>query len=393
MRSLITLIALSSTGCIIVKDDDPDPDPDTDPIVVECDEDGDGFEGTQCDGDDCDDEDGDVFPGADEIYGDEADQDCDGNLDARLDTFDAPARTESWDWGWAPDLRSLGGVVITGSGQLAAQEIILDDAFAGGVIGKTRTVYGEPGTLTGTSRTRDAEGTLDVVGEVEGLAVFRPAGDNRVDPLWSGAWGDGHMAAEVVDGVVWAVRCDGTHVEAVGINLYTDAEPLRHTMPHEGTTCAVLGGAQPTVLVAGAGDLERWHLVPEVGFDNRLRLASDVVPEVLQTATAGPEGVMALLDQGNIMVFDRSGEGAVLGNGIATSAFDVSVDEDGRLLVAWVDQDGVLWAADGSLPETPVSVALADGVSADAVYVGLREGELAVAAMDGSTLLLARARR
>lgn len=86
MRSLV----LALTGMVILsacskKDDAITPPEDTGDVQIQAepssDQDGDGYDGLDNGGADCDDSDPDVYPGAQEIFYDGVDQNCNGNTD------------------------------------------------------------------------------------------------------------------------------------------------------------------------------------------------------------------------------------------------------------------------------------------------------------------------
>jgi hypothetical protein len=389
MPRLALLLPTLLAGCLVL------PEPHREPLERDpaCDVDRDGVPGPDCGGPDCDDLDPTIRPGAAEVFGDDLDQDCDGSLDAHRDQLDAPARTVFLDGSWSRDLRQLGGPVQTSTGRLLGWELTLAPTFGGGVEVKTRTDYGEAPEDLAAIRILDEAGALDLVHADGTLSAYRPD-----PPTARAAWTtelltEGPLDAAADPDGLWVVTCDGATVEV--IRRHPDGAVDGWTLERPAHTCALLGGpGDPQVLLIGeALPLERWVLDPDTGFGDRLTLAERADLTEVRT-DSGPVGAaLALFDEGEILVFDRGGEGAILGDGAATDRFDVAVDETGEVLVSWLDEAGTLWAAVGPLPGPIEAVALADDLDADAIYARLTADELAIAVLGGPRLSLFRALR
>jgi hypothetical protein len=214
---------------------------------------------------------------------------------------------------------------------------------------------------------------------IEGAQVARVAWEYNRLP---------HRAA-TPEGEVW-LGCDGERVTAVYLDPITWTERSRHVLDRTASACAVLGGDEPVVLLSGPTlDLERWKLSSEAGFSERLRLGA-ARPDRL-VARSDPGGsAFGFLASGSLVVFDRDGRGDLVGDGRATSMFDVAV-RDGHVLVSWVDIEGELWVALGPVGRELVVHRLRGDVRAERIAAVLTEAEFAVAALEGTRVSLLRA--
>ncbi len=391
-RPLLLLSLLASTACIVVIERAEDPlvgDPD-DPA---CDVDGDGFLSAACGGDDCDDDDAAVNPAAPELLGDGLDADCDGDPNARIDRFEAPARTAPLSWRWRDDLRALGGLVVLPTGELVAQDLFLDPGFGGAVVLKKRSDYGDAGDASLGVR---LDGPVDLFvrdGAAEAWAPDQDVGSR----LWSTPFAT-PLRFDAAHGPTgtWIAGCDGATVRAVHIDLIEGATTADHTLERAATACAVLGptaDGRPALITGGVdAALERWVLDPNTGFSDRLRLAERVTPAGLRTASRAPDAALAFLDDGRLYVFDSGGNGTIVGEN-ATDRFDVAVDGEGDVLIAWLDADDALFTAVGRLPNAPTVYAHGPFPGATAVSAGLTADEVAVGVQQDTDLVLVRAQR
>lgn len=360
----LSLLLLS--GCIVVRTTGPNTD---DPIVA----------------DPCD---------QDEIFGDGVDQDCDGTVDVKVDTWDAPARTDTLTLQWSNDLRALGGVIELPTGTLSAQELTFDEGFGGDVILKERSDYAQAQGWVRAHRV-DLDGPVDLVADGATLTAFRPEGSTGT-AAWSGDWpADAGPDALVTEDGVWALGCDGAAATFERLDLELGSSLQSGTVDTPATDCVMLGEADglPVVVLTVGGALERWVLDPSSGFTDRLVLASAEEGTSVKTATSGGVSVLAYLDDGDVRVLNNRGEGLILGDGTAAGPFAVGLDPQGDLLTAWTDADGTIWAALGSPPGPVTSVALAPVEGAEALAVGLNNDELAIAVQQDSALTFLRALR
>lgn len=391
IRTLSLLTVLSTASCTVVQDSDR-----TDaPIGVgdDCDADGDGFLDAACGGDDCDDDDATIYPGAPQTFGEDVDRNCDGQTFVQLDRFQAPERTTPLTWRWGSDLRSLGGLIVLPTGELVAQDLYFDEPFGGRVILKRRSDYGP--ALDATMGAR-LEGPVDVLFREGHVEVWSPE-ENIGEQLVSVAWPTLHeLDATHAAEHTWIAGCDGEHALAERLDLLQRVPPERYTLDRAATACAVLGPARdgrPILLTFTPGEgLERWVLDPDLGFTDRLRLADHAMPEKVRTASQEANAAMAFLQKGELYVFNRGGDGLILGEQVS-DRFDLAIAPDGEMLITWLDTEDHLWMALGGPPFPPPAHRIAHLPGATAVSAGLDDHEVAVAVHQGPDLVFARALR
>lgn len=398
LHTLTLTLGLSlsfGVGCIVVVGPDGEPEPDRDPIRTECDADGDGVQSPDCGGLDCDDLDATIRPGADEWFGDDVDQDCDGRLDARRDTFDLPSRTEVASFDWGPELRTLGGVLVQPTGAAVAQDLELAPRFGGEVVLKRRSTYAAPaGELTAVR----LPGPVDLLADDSGLTAWSPDGPEGTR-LWArpdlvpGRF-DAALQHEEA-GAAWVLSCEGGGVELRALDLQSGQDRASATLDQSVDACALLGhrDGAPVILLTLDQTLERWVYTSE-GFTDRLVLARNLGEAEVHAVGGVEAGVLAWLEDGVITVLDRDARGVRLGEGHATDRYDIAITAGGDLVASWVDTDGLAWIAEGPV-EGPVLSASVDDAHADVhtLAVGALDDELAVALQDDAGLTLLRARR
>lgn len=371
-RTLIALIPLMTSACLVIRDVDPER---RDQPVEEA----------PCAS-------GGADPGDDEVFGDDVDSDCDGDADVEVVVVEAPARTTPLDWGVGADLRRVGGPTLTGTGRLVGQELVFSADLDRGITSKWSTDYGPAPEDAAGLRLEDQDGRLDLIHTDGVLSAYRP-GPAHAEPAWTvDLPTHGPLDAAITADGVWAVTCDGTTVEAL---RYTAVGLVRHTLPREADTCAVLGGTGNTMAVLVGDDLplERWKLDAEDGFVDRARLTRSTGMDHVRTASGTQDAVLAIHDEGDLYVFARDGDGLFLGDGEATSLFDVAVDDAGTALVTWVDTGGTVWAAVGAPQTLPTVRPVLRGVAPDRLAAGLTEDGLVIAVQQDARVTLLRARR
>lgn len=367
-RPLLTLILLALPACIVIVEDrderrQPLREHPTDP---------------------CD---------APEIFGDGIDHDCDGHPDARVDRFDAPARTAPLSFAWADDLRSLGGLVILPTGELVSQDLFLDEGFGGRVVLKRRSDYGP---AQGAELGVRLDGPLDLVARAGQIQAWTP--DRHTGSLH---WAAPLLAPTGLDAAhdasgTWIVACDGAEVTVFHLELGPPATARSWTLDHPATTCALLAptdNAHPVLVTAGLdAPIERWILDPQSGLTDWLRLADRASPARLATASRDTNAAFAFRHRDRLMVFDRSANGTVLGERVS-ERFDLAIAPDGTVLVAWLDAQDQLWAALGDARDDLIVRPLGTFEGAQSVSAGLADDELGIAVLQGPSLWLVRALR
>lgn len=290
--------------------------------------------------------------------------DCDGHADIRFDFFDAPERTVPLTWSWEPDLRTLGGLLRMPTGALVAQDLYFDEPFGGRVVLKQRSDYGP--ALDAELGVR-LEGQLDVFVRSQHLEIWSP--DHREGTLH---WESAYPPVFSVDATfgtegLWVAGCDGETVFAENIDLLTDSASVRHQLDRPATACSVLGPGRddrPVLITSGLDTpLERWALDPIDGFADRLLLADRASPERVRTSSLDGQAAFAFTQQGRLYIFDRDGDGDIVGQGVS-SRFDIAIAPDGAVLATWADTEDRLFLALGHLPDplTVFDLGLARGV-------------------------------
>jgi hypothetical protein len=312
--------------------------------------------------------------------------------DMLIDRFEAPSRTAPLAWRWRDDLRSLGGMTTLPTGELASQDLFLDEPFGGRVILKRRSDYGD---ALDTSLGLRLEGPVDLIHRNHAVEFWTPEhaagtqlGSRQTGPL------TGLDAVHDQRGT-WMTACDGQRVLIELIDLWTGEAEISLSLDRPATLCALLGPNDtgfPVLLTAGPQlPLERWLLDPEVGAQDAV-VITDTPPTEVRTTSHDGGAVFAFLRAGRLFIFDRGGDGTIVGEAV-TDRFGVAVGPDGHVLAAWLDENDTLWAAEGDLQTrwTPIEVTRLPGASF--VSVGVADDEIAIAAQQGTDLVLARARR
>jgi len=326
-----------------------------------------------------------------EVFGDGIDSDCDGHPDARIDYFEAPARTAPLTFAWADDLRSLGGLLVLPTGELVAQDLFLDDGFGGRVVLKRRSDYGPASDARLGVR---LEGPLDIVARAGQLQAWTP--DRHTGSLHWSAPLDAPTGLDAAHGPggTWIVACDGAEITATHLALGPPATALTFALDHPATTCALLTAEDRPLLITAAQDapIERWVLDPQLGLTDWLRIADRTTPDRLVTASHQAHAAFAFTRRNELLVFDRSATGTVLGQGVS-ERFDLAIGPDGAVLITWLDDQDLLWVALGSLPDGLIVRPIATFEGAQFVTAGIADDEIGVAVLQGPTLALVRALR
>lgn len=395
-RSLLiaaSLIALPA--CLVYETGTGEPD--RDPIRSACDADGDGALAPECGGDDCDDQDATVAPDADEWFGDDLDQDCDGTTEVQVDTFDLPVRTETLSLAWRPDLRGLGGVLVQPTGDVVAQNLDLDSRFGGPVVLKRRSSYAPPVGPVQALRLPHDGASLDLIADDEGLSAWRPDGIEGTR-VWTRDAPAGHLDVQLTaddPDQAWLLACDAQRVRLSRLDLVDGREPEVASLDLSATSCALLGhrDGRPIVLIATPDGLERWILDDQGVLSDYLVLTRGIRGATVRTVGSKEDGVLAFVDGGVLTVLDPDGRGLRLGEGRASARFDLALSGD-EVVVSWVDTEGLAWVGTGPIQGPIEPMPVIDGLVGEGpVIVGALDDELAVAIEDDDRLHLLRARR
>lgn len=310
-----------------------------------------------------------------------------------LDLLSAPPGTDPAGWRWREDLGALGGVLTTEGGRLVGHTVVLD---AQGLVSQHRDTYGALDPLVGVPRRLwDEQVPIDWFatggGETTTLHAWAD-GARLVESVVDARLGavDAHLAD---DGWLDAVACGDGALLAIAFDLEGSSEPITDTLAMDLDRCALLAPGDVRMVIAGSstgGPLWRW-IVSEEGFTDSLRLAEEVAPVHLATASSGEDGWLAVAEPDRILVFSADGVAASLA---ADRVVALAIDGDGAggLAVAWAEEDGQVHVAMGPHPDLERTRLGAHG-AVDGIAVGLRVEGAAVAVQTGTEWVLARSSR